>query len=180
MPPQCPCLHYTTSISFSITLSSSYLCWSPTMTAVLSSVAGLLDRCSLNSSDMSLLTRVTTNDFYLPLWKTVVGFFWLRGPFYFWSKIFQVESGSRPLANSLEAQPSWLHNREKGYDGYDGLSHEAGRALKDCSVNHSAPLPSPYLPRVPYQGEVAPLLTLWERLSVSHRAHLLLAIVCHS
>lgn len=70
MPSKCPCLHYTTSISFSITLSSSYLCRSPTMTAVLSSVAGLLDGCSPNSSDMSLLTRVTTYDFYLPLWKS--------------------------------------------------------------------------------------------------------------
>lgn len=43
------------------------------------------------------------------------------------------------------------------------VMRQAG-ALKDCCVNPSAPLPSPYLPRVPYQGEVAPVLTLWERL----------------
>lgn len=62
------------------------------------------------------------------------------------------------------------------------VMRQAG-ALKDCCVKPSVPLPSPYLSRVPYQGEVAPVLTLWERLSVSHRTHslrLLLAIVCHS
>lgn len=130
MPPKCPCLRYVTSISFSITLSSSYLCRSPTMAAVLSSVEGLLDGGSLNGSDMGLLTRVTTKDFYLPLWKSGLCVFWLQGSLLFlikdlsgWIRLPSV----RQSANTLEAQPSWLRNREKGYDGYDGLSHAAGR-----------------------------------------------------
>lgn len=52
-----------TSFSLSITLSSNYLCRSPTMTAVLSSNMALSDRWSLNNSDMAPLTRVRMNDF---------------------------------------------------------------------------------------------------------------------
>lgn len=55
--------------------------------------------------------------------------------------------------------------------------------VRQCSVNSPAPLPSPYLPWVPYQVKAAPVLTLWERLSVllsAQSSQWLLAIVCHS
>lgn len=92
MPPKYPCLHYTTSISFSITLSSSYLCRSPTMTAVLSSVAGLLDGCSLNSSWHELVDKGHNAWFLsatLEIW--VVGsFFGCRVPSIFDQRSFRL------------------------------------------------------------------------------------------
>lgn len=171
-----------TSFSFSITLSSSYLCRSPAMTAVLSSSIGLLDGWSLNNNDVVLSTRVRMNDFHLPLWKS--GLYFLASGYL----LFLIEDLSGwiklPSIRKHSASSTWLDEQSwMGYDGYDDLKSWSRLAPKDCCVNSSAPLPFPYLPWVSYQGKVVPVLTLWERLSVLRRtqsSQLSLAVVCYS
>lgn len=101
---------------------------------------------------------VVLGSFRVPLWSKIK------------SKIFQPES------NRLSFQARWpIINRPSW--SWIRLT------VKYCSVNSSAPLPSPYLPWVPYQVKVAPVLTLWERLSAllsAQSSQWLLAIVCHS
>lgn len=171
-----------TSFSFSITLSSSYLCWFPAMTAVLSSSIGLLDGWSLNNNDMVLLTRVRMNDFHLPLWKS--GLYFLASGFLLfliedlsgWIKLPSIREHS--VISTWLDRPSWT-----GYDGYDDLSHEVGwlRRTAVSTLQHLCPslISHGFLIRVKWL-QYWPCGRGFQSCAGPGSSRLLLAVVCYS